>query len=143
MKECTCAIAYSDGNKILVCHPTGAKPVGCFSLPKGKVEPFETLKQAAVRELYEETSLIVNEDDLIFIDRFKYTKEKDYALFLYKAQSLPNLKDLKCISFFKSSLGRETKEVDFFSFITINDIYNLNKNQAKIIDENKSLLFYK
>ena len=35
-----------------------------FVAPGGKLEPGETPKQAAVRELYEEFQIIINEDDL-------------------------------------------------------------------------------
>lgn len=36
-----------------------------FGLPCGKIEEDESSTQAAVRELYEETGMVVNEDDLI------------------------------------------------------------------------------
>ena len=44
--------------RILLVHPTGGPPMGSWSIPKGHIEPGETIKQAALREVQEEVGLI-------------------------------------------------------------------------------------
>ncbi len=61
------ATVIFDGEKVLlVRHSTHSKHIeNAYGLPGGKVDSGETPRQAARRELEEETSLIASEDDLV------------------------------------------------------------------------------
>lgn len=61
-------IAFDDDKVLLVDHTEKAKPpTGMHGLPAGRIEPGESLKQAGVRELFEETGLITTEENLILV----------------------------------------------------------------------------
>lgn len=46
-------------NKILMCHPTGSRWYGTYSIPKGMVDEGESILDAAIRETKEEVGIIV------------------------------------------------------------------------------------
>ena len=73
-KNISAGVVITNGKKILLCHVTGNKH---WDLPKGKVEQTEQHVDAAVRELYEETSLSVAASDLKPLGIFKYKNNKD------------------------------------------------------------------
>ena len=64
-KQITCGIVFIDpiAQKILMIHPTNQKDYWDF--PKGRLENDETALEAAIREVQEETSIIMNSDDII------------------------------------------------------------------------------
>ncbi len=47
-------------NKILLCHPTGQKWWGTYSIPKGHVEEDEEILDAAIRETREEVGVLID-----------------------------------------------------------------------------------
>src|ERR1017187_2463293 len=51
-----------NGSKILLVHPSKAKWFGTYSVPKGGVNVGESDIDAALRELREETSLVVSKN---------------------------------------------------------------------------------
>ena len=63
MKKVTAAIVIinPDGD-ILGCHGTNKPRNSGFDFPKGLVDPDETDIEAAIRELREETSLVLDDD---------------------------------------------------------------------------------
>jgi len=65
-------IYQKDEKKLLMVHNMG----GGWSLPGGAVEPGETLEQAAVREVYEETGLIIEPINIVAINE-RFREDKD------------------------------------------------------------------
>lgn len=66
MLTADCAVVNRGGELLLVRR--GGEPFkGCWALPGGFMEMDETIEHCAVRELQEETGIVVSEDDLHLI----------------------------------------------------------------------------
>jgi len=113
-KTISAGVVVTNGKKILLCHVTGSKH---WDLPKGKLDPNETELNAAVRELYEETSLRVDPAELNHLGLFKYKKDKELSLFLYQVEKMPKTRELECFSTFDSGKGVYKKEMNAFANI--------------------------
>lgn len=126
MKERTCSagLLIETEEGFLMCHPTGRRDgPATYDVPKGMVEEGEDHFEAALRELYEETSIdwrdesfnivdkISNENDVIDLGQHKYIPGKD--LHLYYINRNVDVKNLKCLSFFEKN-GKEFPEVNFY-----------------------------
>lgn len=57
--QISAGLVLIDRGRILLCHPTNAPWRGTFSIPKGLVEPGESLIAAALRETREEVGVEV------------------------------------------------------------------------------------
>ena len=83
-----------------------------FDLPKGRAEPNESHLDAAIRELKEETGLIISateyEEYLPFsLQNYSYNHEKNISIFfLYDKDGvwLKDLNQLKCNSYFRKKM---------------------------------------
>lgn len=112
--------------KILICHPSNAKWYNSYSFPKGGIDEGETIKQAAIRELFEETSVKINSDllneDPIILDYYSF-KNKDEIfkriyLYVYYINDISEI-GLKDEVIPKENLQLE--EVDWAGFLTITE----------------------
>lgn len=108
-KSTSAGVIITDGINLLICHVTGTVR---WDLPKGGVDEGETDIEAAVRELREETSLIVEPTQLVPLGTFSYNKRKNLSLFLYKVDTMPDPQSLYCKSTFISSKGYTRMEMD-------------------------------
>jgi len=138
MKKVTAAIViinpYGD---ILGCHGTNKPRNSGFDFPKGLVEADETDIEAAIRELREETSLVLDTDLLIDCGVHPHNKEKNIHIFLHKTDVIPDPKNLVCKSFFAVN-DKEYPECDFFEIIPRSERSKFNKvlqNKFDIIDK--------
>jgi len=113
-KTISAGVIVTDGDRLLLCHVTGGRH---WDLPKGKIDPGEDDITAAVRELYEETSLRVFPDELMPLGIHKYKKDKDLSLWLWKMKVLPDPAGLDCLSTFESGKGIHKKEMDGFALV--------------------------
>jgi 8-oxo-dGTP pyrophosphatase MutT (NUDIX family) len=94
------------GNKVLLCKRSAHHKTlkGVWSIPAGSIEEGEKPKQAAIREFYEETNIVINEpDELKLIGVInRYAKDNKYikgAMYVYMIHSdeeiLPDLENAK------------------------------------------------
>lgn len=88
----TCGILLHTKDGYLLCHPTGREHgIGCHDIPKGMKEEGETEWQCAVRELREETGLVIpegSEADAVDLGRHPYNIKKDIHLFYCETEEI-------------------------------------------------------
>lgn len=143
MKKISCGVIVHDDTRFLAGHVTGQN-IDNWSLPKGKMEEGESYLAAALRELYEETSIFIDlsiepTDDkpiLIPLGLYTYTPKKDLYLFSYECD-LEALPKLKCTSMVDKPGKEDWPELDWFKFIPFDqaDKY-MHPVVAQIIKEN-------
>lgn len=126
MKQVSCGFVFvdTDAHKILMVHPTNQKDF--WDLPKGKREEGETSLEAAVREVFEETSLVINEDIDSIVDygEFTYNKHKNIHLFACFDKKFSPY-SLKCDSMVEGKKGNLFPEVDEFEMFSIDEAIDL------------------
>ena len=127
------------GKKILLVHPTNGswvKPV--MGIPKGRIEEGEDLMAAALRELSEETGIILSPDKLekpaqtveVFNKAGQYQHSLHY--FVCRISDLSEI-GLDSLAVPKSQLQKE--EVDWAGFINIKEAYGkVSRAQLIILD---------
>ena len=135
------AIIYQ--NKILLVHPTGGTwQRGICGIPKGGMEPGEEPMEAAIRELFEETSIVVRPDQLEqspYVVDIASKKHGNWQLiyFLCKIDDLGEV-ELESERIPKNQLQLE--EVDWAKFVGPEEAYSLtNSRQLIILDRHLSL----
>jgi 8-oxo-dGTP pyrophosphatase MutT (NUDIX family) len=124
-------VIVTDGERILLGHATRSPR---WDIPKGLAEPGESLAEAAVRELREETGLAAPPEELIALGVHPYLRAKDLALFAWQPARLPNPADLVCSSHFPLPNGTLLPEFDRFGLFTPEDaLARVGKNLARIL----------
>jgi mutator protein MutT len=110
IKSVSAGVVITDGQQLLLGHVTNGRH---WDLPKGRVDPGESALQAAVRELREETGLVVEQHQLIQLGIYDYKPKKDLHLFLWPQTVMPDPSTLTCESMFDGPWGRQP-ELDQF-----------------------------
>lgn len=110
-KTTSCGVVITNGDELVLGHVTRGK---WWDLPKGGMNSGESFLQTAVRELQEETGLVVQESDLAPLGVYTYKPKKDLVLYLWRVDTMPDPQTLVCRSTFKDSKGRDVKELDKF-----------------------------
>lgn len=77
-------MVYDENGNILVEDRKNPDWPG-VTLPGGHVEPEEPFTQAAIRETYEETGLMIENPRLCGVKQFQTNNNTRYVVFLYKA----------------------------------------------------------
>jgi len=122
VKKSAGVIIILKGEKILLCHPTNALWFGTYSFPKGGIDEGETTLDAALRELREETSVIVSKNQISNLDNpivvsyenKKGTKYKNVTLYTVY------INDLSEINLDSEIIPKERlqiEEIDWAGFI--------------------------
>lgn len=128
VKTTSCGVIVTDGKRLLLGHATRSPR---WDIPKGGVEPAETLAAAACRELHEETGLAAPETDLIPLGVKAYLRHKDLALFAWIVPTLPDPRTLRCSGLIK---GTQLPEFDRFGLFTLDEaIERVGKNLARLL----------
>jgi 8-oxo-dGTP pyrophosphatase MutT (NUDIX family) len=129
----SCGVIVTDGGRILLGHATRSPR---WDIPKGLVEPGESLIAAAVRELDEETGLVVAEADLRPLGTYDYLRNKNLALFVWKPARMPSLDGLSCRSTFALPDGTVLPEFDQFGVFAWDEACaKVGKNLARILSD--------
>lgn len=115
MKALSCGFVIINANnqrEILACLPYGKSKgsVHSYDIPKGHKEMGETTLDAAIRELREETGLVVDTSKVDIYDcgMFQYLKDKDLYIYLMFADI--DIHTLRCDSKFPSN-GKMVNEI--------------------------------
>lgn len=110
-------------NKILLCHPTNSSWNGTFSFPKGLVDDGEDLIDAAIRECFEETRILVSKNNIINKFCVKYTKGRTLYKKVYLFQiNINSLQDVGMVDEVIDKNNLQLSEVDWCGFVDKNDI---------------------
>jgi len=132
-KTMSCGVIVTDGARLLLGHATRSPR---WDIPKGGIEPGETLIEAACRELREETGLEAPPEALAPLGTFAYLRTKDLALFLWTLPALPDPGGLVCSSYFTPADGARLPEFDRFGLFTRDEaVTRVGKNLARLLGE--------
>ncbi|PLT28651.1 NUDIX hydrolase [Peribacillus deserti] len=134
MKQVSAALFLTDGEKFLGCHATGRK---YYDLPKGLINEGEDAAAACIREVQEETGLVIPVEDLVDLGIFSYTSQKSLHIFLCKRNHLPATSTLECTSTFVHYYTKKSvPEVDGYVYISYSEKEKyVTKNMNKTLDE--------
>lgn len=118
LKTLSCGvILVNEKREILMFHATNQKH---WDIPKGTKNPGETEIETALRELREETGLILEESQLEDISYHEYNNYKDLWLFIAKMPHV-SLLTLKCSSTYLLK-GKRVPEADDYAMVPYKDI---------------------
>ena len=113
-RKVSAGVIVTDGDQLLLGHVTNAAH---WDLPKGGVDKGESHLDAAVRELFEETGLQCEPQQLIPLGIFIYKDDKDLALYVWPQTTMPDPSACKCHSTFGTGTFRQP-ELDGFVLCT-------------------------
>ena len=140
MKKSAGVIIVLNNEKILLCHPANNdKWFGSYSFPKGGLEEGESTLDAAIRELREETSVIVNKNQIsnlenpiiVTYENKKGTKYKTITLYTVH---INNLSEINLESEILPKERLQIEEIDWAGFI------DKQEAELRIFHKTKSVL---
>jgi putative (di)nucleoside polyphosphate hydrolase len=126
-------VIVTDGRRLLLGHATHSPR---WDIPKGVAEPGESFLAAAVRELDEETGLVVRPEALRNLGVHAYRPDKDLALFVWTQVEMPRPEHLVCRSMFPLRNGAMVPEFDKFGIFAWHAaLGKVGKNLARLLTE--------
>ena len=126
MKKSAGVIIILNNNKILLSHATNARWQKTFSFPKGGIEKDEKKKDAAIRELMEETSIVItkgqisNPDDAIIVNYTDKHGNTYKRLYLYTVY-IEDISEIGLESEIVPIENLQADELDWCGFLTKED----------------------
>ncbi len=131
-------VVVTDGARMLLGHATHSPR---WDIPKGLAERGETPRQAALRELREETGLTAPADALIELGHHAYLPGKDLALFAWWPGAMPDPAQLACVTTFTARGGARLPEFDRFGvFPWEKALGRVGRNMARVLTLVRPLL---
>ncbi|MCS4488064.1 8-oxo-dGTP diphosphatase [Streptococcus sciuri] len=129
-----CMIEDNKGNVVMQYRRPERYAWSGFAFPGGHIEKGESLHQAMIREVYEETGLTIYRPQLVGVKHWHTMENERYLVFLYKASDFTG-----CL---QSSDEGEVSWVKKENLADLDLAYDL-LNLVRIFDEdNLSELFY-
>ncbi|MDR5793495.1 NUDIX hydrolase [Caballeronia sp. LZ008] len=118
--SCGVVILNEQGD-VLLCHATETTH---WDVPKGAADPGESPREAALRELVEETGIVLPAERLKDLGRFVYRRDKDLHLFAVRVSAEEvQLENCVCESFFpRYSDGTMIPEMDAYRWVSPADV---------------------
>jgi 8-oxo-dGTP pyrophosphatase MutT (NUDIX family) len=130
-RQTSCGVIVTDRERVLLGHATRSPR---WDIPKGGMEPGETLPVTAARELLEETGLAIAPEELTDLGVHPYLGGKDLALYMWKPAQLPDPQRLTCTSRFALPNGVLLPEFDRFGLFAWEDaLSRVGKNLARVL----------
>jgi putative (di)nucleoside polyphosphate hydrolase len=131
LRRVSCGVVITDGARVLLGHATGSPR---WDIPKGLAEPGETHPDAALRELREETGLVVAASEVRALGLHGYLPGKDLALFLWRADPLPDPAILHCSAMVERPGRAPIPEMDRFGVFALDDaLVRVGRNLARVL----------
>ena len=130
-KTTSCGVVITDGAHIVLGHVTNGQ---FFDIPKGGQDKGENYLQTAVRELKEETGLVVDPTNLVPLKVYEYKPKKSLMLYVWHVETMPDASTLVCKSMFENSKKQKEPELDSFVVVAYADALTLvNPDLARVL----------
>ena len=122
------AIILYGGNILIIKESPDAKH---WSIPKGKVEQGEIPWETAIREIWEETNILIDSQYHEYLGKHKYRSDKD--LIVFKVMFYKDPGEIKCNS---THLRNGNPEVCDFKWVPFNEYDKyFSENLNKVMEE--------
>lgn len=136
----SCGVVLLDpAGRVLLAHATETTH---WDIPKGARDPGEAERDAALRELFEETGIVLAPDRLVELGRFAYRSDKDLYLFAARLRDAEtDLSACLCTSMFPSrATGASIPEMDAFRWVEVAAVAEYaSRSLAKVFASTLSL----
>ncbi|CCD38768.1 NTP pyrophosphohydrolases including oxidative damage repair enzymes [Candidatus Paraburkholderia kirkii UZHbot1] len=118
--SCGVVVLNAQGD-VLLCHATETTH---WDVPKGAADPGESPREAALRELVEETGIVLLAGRLKDLGRFVYRRDKDLHLFAVRVTDEEvRLENCVCESYFpRYSDGTMIPEMDAYRWVSPTEV---------------------
>ena len=137
--SCGVVILNTEG-EVLLCHATETSH---WDIPKGQGDPGEAPIDAALRELVEETGIVLDASRLKDLGRFVYRRDKDLHLFAVRVTTEEvKLEACVCESYFpRRRDGVMIPEMDGYQWVSSLDVDGYaSRSLARVFETTLSLV---
>lgn len=138
----TCGVfIFNRNGDVLICKPTGAR-WNQWSIPKGLRDINESNIDAAVREVEEESGIILDKTKVKFIGTYPYKSKKKTLIAYYTGLKEDHTElNLNCISMVHVPGGDPFPEVCEYKWVSIQQaIQYVHETQQKCLEQLESLM---